>query len=334
MTSTGRFKVGTHRAQHRRRAGGLVAVVLAASVVLAVGAVGWSTLGPWTPTEHDIAHPPTAAPPAGDQSGPAPAGRRPSEPGSAGAELTPVDARRFAPGSCDALRVTDARATVVIDAGHGGRDPGAVGRTTDGRSVTEKDVTAAVADAVAQRLVDRRIDVVLSRSPSVSEPADGPLAIREVQEQLTARARCANAAGAAALVSIHANSFDDETVRGVETVYEQHRALGGASRRLAGDLQKRMVDAWAGLSGRPVPDRGLVDDSAGGESTRGHLVLLGPAVPGYIDEPTRMPGALVEPAFITHPADASLLASSTGVRALAQAIGDGVDGFLGSSSVR
>jgi N-acetylmuramoyl-L-alanine amidase len=80
---------------------------------------------------------------------------------------------------------------------------------------------------------------------------------------------------------------------------------------------------------------GLLSDTAatGGEQTApgetyGHLLLLGPAAPGYLDEPTLMPGALVEPLFITNPADATLAASPVGQQALAQAIARGIDQFL------
>jgi len=49
----------------------------------------------------------------------------------------------------------------------------------------------------------------------------------------------------------------------------------------------------------------------------GHLVLLGPAKPGYLPTPSHMPGALVEPLFITDPFEGSIASSAHGQRVIA-----------------
>jgi hypothetical protein len=56
----------------------------------------------------------------------------------------------------------------------------------------------------------------------------------------------------------------------------------------------------------------------------GHLLLLGPAVPGWFTTPSTMPGALIEPLFITDPFEGTVAASASGQQivagGLAQAI--------------
>ena len=58
-----------------------------------------------------------------------------------------------------------ARPLVVIDAGHGGRDPGAIGIDAEGRKVSEKDITLAIALALRDKLLEAGgIRVALTRS--------------------------------------------------------------------------------------------------------------------------------------------------------------------------
>ena len=228
----------------------------------------------------------------------------------------------------------------MVDAGHGGPDPGSLGTTADGRTVTEKELTLPVAVATAERLRQRGITPVLSRSTDDlgstiedGELRDGSLTTAASQEDLLARVRCANLARADALVSIHFNSFDDPTVTGSETVYDVDRPLAPRSRALAQSLQSNVRMRLAAL-GRPSPDRGVIDDSAGGEAGGGHLVLLGPRIPGYVEEPSVMPGALVEPLFMTSPGDLTAVASPLGVATLADGIAVGVEEYLAGSRRR
>lgn len=247
-----------------------------------------------------------------------------------------VDPRTFPVGGCIALpaRASPARAVVMVDAGHGGPDPGSLGTTADGRRVAEKELTLSTSLAVASRLRERGVTVVLSRSTDglgSSIGSDGPqtgaLTTAESQRDLLGRVRCANQARADALVSIHFNSFENPAVRGSETLYDVDRSHAPRSRALAQSLQSNIRAGLAALN-RPAPDRGVIDDSAGGESGGGNLVLLGPRIPGYVDEPSAMPGALVEPLFLTNPDDLTAVASPRGVDALSESITRGVEDYL------
>ena len=91
--------------------------------------------------------------------------------------------------------------SIMLDAGHGGRDPGAV---YNGRQ--EKDDTLALTLAVGEILQERGIDVLYTRTT-------------DIYESPYQKAMEANAAGVDFFVSIHRNSYPtDNAVSGVESL--------------------------------------------------------------------------------------------------------------------
>ncbi len=106
---------------------------------------------------------------------------------------------------------------VVIDAGHGGKDTGALGRD----HVKEKDVNLAIAMKLGAELEKHGVKVVYTRT-----------ADRFVS--LDRRARLANRAGADLFISVHANANRSRSVHGVETYY-----LDTSSNRYASRLARR-----------------------------------------------------------------------------------------------
>ncbi|HET9332844.1 MAG TPA: N-acetylmuramoyl-L-alanine amidase [Gemmatimonadota bacterium] len=131
--------------------------------------------------------PPVRTPTAG--AAPAPAAVAPPQP-----EAIPVPTPKRAPGD---------GWTIVLDAGHGGRDAGAIGPS----GVREKDVTLAVVKRLAERL--DRVDglrVVLTRG------GDEFVALGE-------RTKIANREKADLFVSIHANSAENRSAEGFETYF-------------------------------------------------------------------------------------------------------------------
>jgi N-acetylmuramoyl-L-alanine amidase len=113
-----------------------------------------------------------------------------------------------APAAADRPVVVPARTgrsvwKIVVDAGHGGRDPGSIG--PDG--TREKEVTLRVARALAERLGrEDGVEVVLTRDD------DTFMALGE-------RTRIANREGADLFVSIHANSAESRSAAGFETYF-------------------------------------------------------------------------------------------------------------------
>lgn len=98
------------------------------------------------------------------------------------------------------------RYRVVLDAGHGGKDPGAIGQ----RGLREKDVVLAITQGVARELQKQGIGVTMTRNSDVFVSLQG-------------RVNRAEAADGTIFVSIHANSIglSRPEVNGVETYYYQ-----------------------------------------------------------------------------------------------------------------
>jgi N-acetylmuramoyl-L-alanine amidase len=254
---------------------------------------------------------------------------------AAGAQANRTPA--LASGACQQLAPTGhARGqTVFIDAGHGGPDPGVIGSTPAGAAVKESAAALAVAKAMAGRLRGDGYRVVLSRSAdtSVRAFADGGMSADQVRQDLESRVHCANGSGAAALVSVHFNGFDSSSAQGSQTIYDDVRPFAAQSERLARNLQASLV------SKLHLNDRGVVTDDQLDAATLsdraasyGHLILLGPAEPGWVDRGTTMPGALVEPMFLTNPDEARLASSSSGQRQIADALVSGIENYLSGRS--
>jgi len=251
------------------------------------------------------------------------------------AAATPVPA--LAAGACLALAPTgrSRNRTVFIDPGHGGPDPGVTARTPSG-GLRESAIALAVATELGRQLRADGYRVVLSRTADTSvqrftadDMNQGTLDATQVRRDLQARIRCANGAGGAALLSIHFNGYTDSSAAGTQTIYDGVRPFAAESQRLAQALQSALV------SRLQRPDRGVLTDDALQAPTLsdragdyGHLVLLGPQERGYVDTATSMPGALVEPLFLTAPADAAIAASPAGQRRIATALTAGLEAYL------
>lgn len=228
--------------------------------------------------------------------------------------------------------------TVFLDAGHGGLDPGVVGES-GGRQLLEKDVTLAVGTRLAPLLQSDGYRVVLSRTKdssvtrlSADDSVSGALTAAAEHRDLVTRAACANVAAASVLLSIHFNAFDDASVGGTETFYDNARPFASASKRLASDVQTALVSAL-GTNDRGIwtDDQLVAPSLTSSGSTYGHLIELGPSEPGYVDDPSKMPGALVEPLFLTNEAEARLANSASGQQLIATALQNGLEKYLAGS---
>ncbi|HEX7487750.1 MAG TPA: N-acetylmuramoyl-L-alanine amidase, partial [Anaeromyxobacteraceae bacterium] len=216
---------------------------------------------------------------------------------------------------------------IVVDAGHGGHDTGAIGPS----GVREKDVTLAMARRLASRLRGRGFEVVLTRDRDAFVPLEERTAI-------------ANARRGDLLVSLHANAHPRRDRHGVETYVldvagdryarrlaarengafdddadggqEVRRILtdldaqasASSSRRLALAVQREVC---AGVRGRVGEVRDL-----GVKSALFH-VLLG----------ARMPAVLVETAFISNRVEEQRLRSSRFQDEVAASVARAVERF-------
>lgn len=167
---------------------------------------------------------------------------------------------------------------VVLDAGHGGGDAGC---EFDG--VSEKDITLAVTLLAAEKLRKEQVTVILTRETDASVSLDR-------------RCQIANDAGADLFVSIHCNSYTEDTsVSGFEGYYHN----GTKGQRLA----ECILEAAGALG---VKTRNVKDENF------------------QVIRDTTMPAALMEIGFLSNPAERAELQSEEYQNTIAQAITDGV----------
>ncbi|MEJ2198494.1 MAG: N-acetylmuramoyl-L-alanine amidase, partial [Desulfuromonadales bacterium] len=207
---------------------------------------------------------------------------------------------------------------IVVDAGHGGKDPGAVGPN----GVLEKDVTLRLAKELSKELV-RQIgcEVILTRSTDVYLPLEERTAI-------------ANKVGADLFISLHANANKSRKAYGIETYYlnfsknDKAAAVAarenGTSLKQVSDLELILFDLMANAkineSSRLATEiqKSLVHHISKKYSNIRDLgVRQGPF---YVLLGATMPSVLVETAFISHPREEKRLASSGYQKSAAQAI--------------
>lgn len=190
-------------------------------------------------------------------------------------------------GTGDVSEPWPVRYRVAIDAGHGDHDPGAIGIG----GVLEKDIVLEIAQLVYLRSLEYpQLDVRLTRRS-------------DVFLSLAERIGAANAWNADVYVSIHANSYSDEDVAGIETMIDKSQPWGGDSDRLAQLLQDRLVRA-TGNRDRGVKQATLYLRSA------------------------NMPAALVELGFLTNREEADALQRLSVQTLMADAILEGIVRFL------
>ena len=179
---------------------------------------------------------------------------------------------------------------IVIDAGHGGSDPGAISEVIEGKTIREKDITLSIAKKTKDILTNKGYNVILTRSG-------------DTYPSLTERAEIANDNGAAIFVSIHMNSSPSEDPSGTETYYctiNNDDDFGTTSQSLAQNIQSRLYKA---LQSR---DRGV--------KTANHAVT----------KRSLMPAVLIEVGFISNADEAALLTTSSYQNKAASAIAEGI----------
>jgi len=220
------------------------------------------------------------------------------------------------------------RVRVVLDAGHGGEDPGAVGY------VVEKHVTLDVVRRLAQRLREQiDAEVILTRGSDATVP-------------LTRRTAIANHARADVFLSIHANANPGGRSRGIET-YVLDDADDQATLRLAaienGTSRERYHAAPTDLryilsslvQGGKMPEASRLAQSVHTELVR-HMRARYPGVedlgvkrgPFYVLVGTHMPCILIETSFVTHAVEGRRLADEAYRAALADGLARGIRRFL------
>ena len=255
-----------------------------------------------------------------------------------------IDPSYFGDGSCMRYQPTsgDRHVTVFLDAGHGGIDPGALGTTESGQRIYEGEITLPVELDTMALLRANGFTVVVSRTHNTTvlrlKPADvdgNILSVLGAEQEVAARDVCANDAHANLLVGIYMDAGDSSSSAGSVTAYDAVRPFSNENLRFAQLLQSSVVAAM-NQKGWQIPNAGVLNDvgmgSSAGDSALqyDHLLLLGPAMNGYFTTPSQMPGALIEPLFITDPFEGSIAANANDQHVVASGIAKAVEEYFSS----
>lgn len=212
---------------------------------------------------------------------------------------------------------------VVIDPGHGGRDPGAIGV----RGTHEKDVVLDIALAAAQRLAGRRgLTVRLTRTEDLFLPLDD-------------RREFASQARASLFVSIHADSAPNREARGISAYTLSEAPTDGLAKALAD--RENAADGGSGPA-RPLPPRiaAILNDYVRNQTLARALRVKVALIEGadrlglpLLENPKRsanfavlrapdVPSLLIETGFLSNPQDEARLRDPAQRRRVADFLAD------------
>jgi len=179
------------------------------------------------------------------------------------------------------------RRIVVIDAGHGGWDPGMVSGKVD-----EKDINLQIAKKVQAHLELGGATVIITRvdDSDLSKSKSGDMAVRR---------HIANASGADIFVSIHQNAFGKSSVHGAQVFYFNE---SDNSKKLAEAIQSTLVS---------------FADPGNRFKARANSNY-------YVLKQTTMPAVLVECGFLTNPSEKARLLTDVYQEKIAWAIYTGI----------
>ena len=182
--------------------------------------------------------------------------------------------------------------SVMLDAGHGGNDPGAVYIDEDGNVlVKEKDLNLSVTLMVKELLEDEGVEVNLIRE-------------EDIYVDYLKVGSIANSVGSTLFVSIHTNSFTNTEVHGIE-VYG-YLTGGTVSNGMSSEqLSKNLLNGL--LEETDAADRGVRDGK--------NLAVI---------NSTKVPAALVEIGFITNEAEREKMVTKEYQQKLARGIANGI----------
>lgn len=198
---------------------------------------------------------------------------------------------------------SDSSAVVVIDAGHGGEDPGVV---SDYSGITEKDLNLRIAQLLKNYLEQDGYTVVMTRTEDCLQYKQGTTEIYEKRKQdLTRRKKIIDESGADIAVSIHMNGFKDTKYKGVQTFYPPSSV---DSERLAKSIQNSIVK------------------NADPENKRVALIKKERIM---IFRDLKVPTALVECGFLSNEQEEAKLKTLDYQEALAKSIKTGIDEYFG-----
>lgn len=186
---------------------------------------------------------------------------------------------------------------IVIDAGHGGQDPGA-----QFGGIKEKDINLDIAFRLKEALSSKGCKVIMTREEDIDFFLPNFVLGRMAKRaELSERVRMATMNDADLFVSIHANSFPGGNSYGMETYYHIQSAPGKA---LAERIQTKLHDVQ--------PDNKR-------KSKSGDYYLL---------NQSKMPTVLIEVGFLSNPRERRLLQDASYKARIANSITEGIETYF------
>ena len=211
--------------------------------------------------------------------------------------------------------------TIVIDPGHGGKDPGALGSGIP----HEKDIVLSISEKLREVLTARGYTVLMTRDTNRFIP------LRE-------RTKFATQHKADLFLSIHANASENTQAKGIETYYLDINSTDKASEQIAA-----RENANSGYSIQELESllKGLIQESKSEDSRRlaEHVQQRLVHVTGAADRGVKharfvvliganVPSIVIETGFISNPTEGWKLTTPAYQQKIVTAIADGVDKFL------
>ena len=181
---------------------------------------------------------------------------------------------------------------VVIDPGHGDSDPGKIGIN----GALEKEINLKIAREIKKLLEEQEIEVLMTREDdkSLAKESDTNKKVQDMK----ARVQLMNESKADLIISIHQNSYTDESVHGAQVFYYTHSENG---KTYAEIMQKALLEV------DPENTRqAKADDTY------------------YILKRTSSPTIIVECGFLSNPEEAEQLNTEEYQKKLAKAITQGI----------
>lgn len=186
--------------------------------------------------------------------------------------------------------------TVVLDAGHGSSDSGKVGIN----GVLEKDINLSISKKTKKYLEKKGIRVVMTRDKDESL-AEGENGNRKVQD-MKARVKRINDTKPDLAVSIHQNSYHEESIHGAQVFYYEHSESGEKDARI---LQEAL----------------LAVDPDNTRQVKANTTY-------YLLKRTEVPILIIECGFLSNQEEAEKLASEDYQKEIAKAIANGIESCL------
>lgn len=186
---------------------------------------------------------------------------------------------------------------IVIDAGHGGNDPGKIGIN----DILEKDINLSIALRLGTILANKEYQVIQTRTEDVCLAPEGAASMK--REDMQKRVSIISEANPICTISIHQNSFSDSSVCGPQVFYYSESEDG---KRLAEYLQSSLNTYLAPDNGRSVKANNDY----------------------YLLKNTPTPTVIVECGFLSNPSDAQNLTDTLYQDRVVRAIYLGIQDYI------